>query len=464
MKNVNKKYLVNSWVITAFAVVIVVLVNMVAASLTNKFSLKLDFTKNSQYAISDQTSQVMKSLDTEVHAMVMGMENETEDITREYLQKYAAMSDKFKVEYIDVYKNQVVLNRYQSKGESLTTGDIILECGERYKIIKSDDLYNQALSFEPGVNNYSFALESKLTNGIVVLTGLAGEKAVYFMEGHGEIPMDTMVKTLDTMGYKNETVNLINSEIPEDAGLIVSVVPSADFSQEECEKLDKFFDGGGNFLMIFSPGMPKLSRVDSLLAEWGIVPNYDIVLEKDPEKVLQYEIAMLTDTYGHEITQPIRLQALPLVSYYTSSFSVLSTNINNATSTVLMETTNQAIGKANPESENNEFEDGDFAGPLPVAIVSEKTSPKDSRLMVIGSVGTVQLATQYEGNNEFLSASISWLTNDNNNLKISPKIISQGAVQVTNATLTVMTYLLVWIIPVLILIAGIIIWIRRRYL
>lgn len=464
MKNLNKKYVVTSWIITALVIISVILLNLIASSLTTKLNLKLDLTESNQYEISDTTKQVMADLDKDVRVMVMGTEAEVSGEIKEYLQKYAVMSSNFKLEYVDVYKNQVVLNEYQSKGQTLETGDIILECGERFKIIDSATIYSSTMSFEPGQTNYSFELESKLTNGIVVVTGLMNETATYFLEGHGETVLDTIKNSLNTLGFKNEALNLVTSDIPENAGLIISVAPTADFTVEEINKLEKFFDRGGNFLMVFSPGMPSLPLANEMLASWGIIPNYDLVLEKDPDKVLQYEVAMLTDTYGHDITNRIRTQALPLVSYYTSSFTVLPTSVHNTEITTLLETTSMAIGKTNLETSTTEYEEGDNKGPLPLMVVAEKYTPVQSRLAVIGSAGTLQFAQQYEGNNELVSGIITWMTNNSNTLKISPKIVSRSTVNVTNATLVTMNYLLVWIIPIIILLAGIIIWIRRRYL
>ena len=464
MKSLNKKFLVSSWIITALVIVAVIIANLLAVSLTSKFNLKIDLTRNNQFEISKETKTVLSELNKEVRVLVMGEENEISDQIKEYLNKYAALSDNFKLEYVDVYKNQLMLNQYQAKGHSLVAGDIILECGNRYKIIEGSNVYNQTYSFEETEANFSFDLESKLTNGIVFVTGIINETAVYFLDGHGEEVLDTLKTSLNGLSFKNEKLNLLNNDIPEDAGLIISIVPTADFSLEECQKLEKFFDRGGNFMIVFSPGMPKLEKVNALLKSWGIVPNYDLVLEKDPQKIMQYEFAMLTDTYGHEITNPIRTQGLPLVSYYTSSFSLLPSNVYNAEVTVLLETTDFAIGKTNTETNTTEYEEGDLKGPLPLSVIAEKYSPEISRLAVIGSAGLLAGADEFEGNKEYLSGIISWMTNNGNALTISPKIVTENSAQITNSVLTIMNYLLVWIIPVIILLAGIIIWIRRRYL
>ena len=464
MKSLNKKFLISSWIITALVIVAVIIINLLAASLTTKFNLKLDLTRNNQYEISDETKTILSQLNKEVRVMVMGEESEISDEIKEYLVKYAALSDNFKPEYIDVYKNQVLLNQYQAKGHSLAAGDIILECGQRYRIIESSSLYNQTFSFEETEKNFSFELESKLTNGIVFVTGLINETAVYFLDGHGESTIDTVNNSLNSLSFKNEKLNLINNDIPQDAGLIISIVPTADFSVDECRKLEEFFDRGGNFMVVFSPGMPKLERVNTLLESWGIVPNYDLVLEKDPSKIMQYEFVMLTDTYGHEITNSIRNQGLPLVSYYTSSFSLLPSNVHNAEVTVLLETTDLAIGKSNIENTSTEYEEGDLKGPLPLSVIAEKYSPKTSRLAVLGSAGLLSTAEEFEGNKEYLSGIISWMTNNGNTIRISPKIVIENSAQITNSVLVAMNYLLVWVIPIIILLAGIIIWIRRRYL
>ena len=464
MKSINKKYLVSSWVITALVIVAIIFLNLLAASLTTKFDLKLDLTRYNQYEISDTTKKIMADLDKDVKVMVMGAETEISPVIKEYLQKYAAMSKKFNLEYIDVYKNQAMLNEYRAKGHNLQTNDIILECGERYKVLNVADMFASTMSVEENTSNYSFALESKLTNGLVVVTGLMNEMTVYFLDGHGENPPQTMTNLFDTLGFEYKSLTLGTNDIPEDAGLVISSVPTADFTLEEIQKIEKFFDRGGNFMVIFSPGMERHERLDSMLKSWGIEPNYDMVLEKNPEKILQEEIAMLTTINTHNITESVISQGLPIVSYYNSSFTLLPTSVYSTEVTTLLQSSDSSIGKVDFKSMSAEFEEGDRQGPLPLAVVAEKYSPATSRLAAIGSIGTLLFAEQNEGNSEFLSGLISWMTNNSNTLSISPQIISESRVEVTNSTLVTLNYLLVWIIPIIILLAGIIIWIRRRYL
>lgn len=468
MKNSNMKYKLNSWIVTLIIVAAVVMVNVIVSAFTDKLPIKIDITAAKQYEMSQETLDVMKKLDKEIKVSILSDEESVSPVTKEYINKYKSLNGNFKPEYIDVYKNQSVLYTYQAKGEKLSAGDILLECEGRYKIVASSSIYSQGISLSEDEQNYNFELETKLTNAVVTVSGMMEESAIYFIEGHNEQESSALVTSLDTMGYKNEKISILNADIPSDAKLLISVTPSGDFSQGECEKIDKFLENGGNLLVIFTPGMSKLERLDSYLAEWGIVPNYDLAVEKDESKILQSPVIMLPDVENHEITNTIREQKLPLIFYGSSSFDIIDSNTQRAEVTPIVKSSVQSIGKKNLESSSTDFEEGDLNGPLNLAVVSEKTYPTESRVMVIGSAMALELPEQMTGskaNNEFVSGSVAWLTNNQTNLKIAPKVITEGKItNLTNVTVKIMYYGLVIVLPLAILAVGIVIWLRRRYL
>ncbi len=468
MKSLNTKYKVNSWIVTLVVVAAVILVNAIVSAFTDKLPIKIDMTAGKQYEISQETKDVMKKLDKEVKVNILASEENISPVTKEYINKYKSMSSKFVPEYIDVYKNQTMLYSYQAKGETISAGDIILECEGRYKIVPASSIYTQGFSISEDEQNYNFELETRLTNSLVTVSGMMEESAVYFLEGHGEQQSQALITNLTTMGYKNETVSIVNEDIPEDAKLLITVTPSGDFSLEECEKIDKFLDNGGNLLVVYTPGMSSLERFDKYLAEWGILPQYDLVLEKDESRIMQSPIIMLPDMESHEITAGIIDQKLPLIFYGSSSFDMLQSNAQRATVTPLVKTTAKAIGKKDLNSTNLELEDGDLTGPLTLAMVAERKTPSVSRVMVIGSATALELPEEMTGskaNTQFVAGAVTWLTNNQRNLKISPKVITERKIiGLTNLSVTIMYYGLVIILPLAILIAGIIIWLRRRYL
>lgn len=467
MKSKNTKYKLNSWIVSIVAIVAIVLVNAIFSGLEQKLPLKIDLTESKQFGISAETKNVMKKLDSEVKVSVLGSEENISPVITEYMDKYKAMSKKFKVEYIDVYKNQALLYTYQAKGENVSEGDLIVECGSKYKIISSSSIYSESMSLGDE-QIYSFDLETKLTNSIVTVTGMMKESAIYFLQGHGEGESTALKTNLDTMGYKNDTVNIINENIPEDAKLLITVTPSGDFTEDECEKIDKFLDGGGNLFAVYTPGMPKMERFESYLAEWGIIPHGDLVVENDDSKVIQSQIVMLPDLKEHDITNNLITQELSPIFYGTTSFEIKEENTQRATVTPIAESSSKSIGKANLESSNTGFEEGDFKGPLSLAVVSERTGDNPARVMVIGSATALELPEKMTGtkaNSQFVTNSVTWLTNNQTNLKISPKVITEGKITALTKTNTaVLYYVFVLGLPLIILVAGIVIWLRRRYL
>ncbi len=468
MKSPNTKYKLNSWIVTLVVVAAVIMVNAIVSAFTDKLPIKIDMTAAKQYEMSQETKDVMKKLDKEVKVSILASEESISPVTKEYINKYKNMNSNFKPEYIDVYTNQTMLYSYQAKGENLAAGDIILECGEKYKIVPASSIYTQGFSLSEDEQKYNFELETKLTNSLVAVTGMMEESMIYFLSGHGEKTSQGLISSFDTMGYENEVISIVNEEIPEDASLLITIAPTGDFTQDECEKIDKFLENGGNFLAVYTPGMQRLERFDSYMAEWGIVPNYDLVLEKDESRIMQSPIIMLPDMENHEITESIISQDLPLIFYGTSSFGIIDSNTQRATVTPIVKSTAKAIGKMDLESTNVEFEEGDLTGPLNLAMVAEREWEKPSRVMVIGSATALELPEEMTGskaNTQFVSDSVTWLTNNSTNLKIAPKVITEGKITgLTNLSITIMYYGLVFVLPLAILIAGIIIWLRRRYL
>ena len=176
----NTKYKVNSWVITSVVVIAVILINLIVSAVNEKVPLKIDMTKDKIYEMTDETKEAMKSVDKEIKAYVLASQNDTSTLVKEYINRYEMMTDKVKFEYIDIYENQTMLKKYQQNGEAIRQGDIVFECGEKYKIVSVSDAKNEVTSLGDSAL-YSFDLEAKMTNAIVNVAGLMKEDKIYFL-------------------------------------------------------------------------------------------------------------------------------------------------------------------------------------------------------------------------------------------------------------------------------------------
>ena len=463
MNSKNTKFKFNSLIVTAVVIIAVIFINLIVTALAAKINLKLDMTRSQKIEITEQTQMVMKSLDKIINVKVVGKKDEINLEIAEYLDRYSAMNANFKVSYIDVEKNQSVLYAYIAKGETLHVGDVVLEYADRYKIVSASSLYKQELSTVQGENKYNFDLEMKLTNAVVTLTGTSEESVVYILEGHSEATLSYLNTLLGEQGYKVQTLNILNSEIPADAMTLVSCIPAADYTAEECEKINAFLQGGGNLMVITTAGTPDLPRLEAYLAEWGIEKTAAIVVEHDADKMYNgIPFAIMADAQQHEITASVISQKTPVLFNESVGYDVQKSNAQNAVPTVLVTSSDKSVGKANLDAETAAYEEGDDMGPVGMAVLSEK---ENSKVMVIGSASAVEFSAQYPGNAQLISSAVSYLTDNGGSLKIAPKVVTEG--KITNLTKTginVMYYSLVFIFPAIILAVGITIWLKRRYL
>lgn len=464
----NTKYKVNSWVVTSVVVIAVILINLIISAVNEKLPLKIDITKDKIYEMTDETKEAMKSLNKEINAHVLCSEADASTLVKEYISRYEMMTDKVKFEYIDIYKNQAMLMKYQQNGESVRQGDIIFECGEKYKIVSVSDAKNEVTSLEDSAY-YSFDLESKMTNAIVNVAGLMKEEKIYFLTGHGEQNDTEFKSVISDLNHSSEEISIETNELPEDANVVVVMLPNSDFSEAECNKIDEFTDKGGKLIVVYNPGLSQCPRFESYLSEWGITPVHNLVCENDSQKMVQSPIIFRPDMAEHELNDNLLNMNINPLYYASISFDTNEDNSQKATVTSLATTSSKSVGKANIEATSPDYEEGDSEGPLDVCVLSEKEvsvdgESKKSAILAIGSMAITDY-TDEKANVEFLKNSVNYMTENSASLSISSKIITEGLfTQPSMLVRTILYYLFVWIVPIGLLLAGIIIWLRRRYL
>ena len=280
MKNIKLKMGISSAIITAVVIACVIIFNLIVSLVGDKVSLSVDLTRDGIYEFSDQTKDVMESLDSEIVAYCLiptGTEGEYVDYVKSYLDKYKTLSDKFSVEYIDPYENPVFMQKYNDGDNQANIGSVVIVNGEDFKVVTFEQIYTENIV----TNAIQIDMEQKVTNAIMSVTGKLVPSNICFTQGHGEYGADALIRLLKNEGYSCSDINISTSGIPSDTDIIFSVIPTADFTAEERDALDSFMDNGGKFVLLADPQIPKLERLDAYLEEWGIIPNHDFVIEID---------------------------------------------------------------------------------------------------------------------------------------------------------------------------------------
>ncbi|MBQ2613944.1 MAG: GldG family protein [Clostridia bacterium] len=465
----NTKFGINALLVTLVTVAAVILVNAVISTIAGKVPMKIDLTRDRVYEFSEHTKEMMESLDQEikVYALYPTNTNANEYITyaQEYLSKYEALSKNFKVTYIDPYTNPGFAKKYETQGEAISAGSMILECGDQVKVIPMEEMYT--------TNKYTGAtsidMEKKITAAVMQVTGKAGATKVYFVEGHDEFTSVQLATALTENGYECQNIHIGVAGIPQDAALLVVLAPAQDLTAEEIDALDRYLDGGGKALFAFEPGQQPLERLNGYLAEWGVVPRNDFVVENNPDRTASMQgLAIPIPSFEkHQITERLIERKMIYIMPSVGSLELNDQNIRHTQLTPLLTTTKDSWGKVNFASETMEKEEGDHEGPLTIAALSEMADFSGSGIMVIGSLSAIEyngiLQESSYANGDFILNAVGYLTKTENNMNIRAKLISETNLTMTQGQVALVTVLLQYVLPILIILAGLIVWLERRY-
>ena len=469
MKNFKLKFGLSSAALTALVIAAVVLVNVLISAITDRTPLKIDLTKEKVYEFSSQTESIVKNIDEEINIYALYPENVDSTVinyAKEYLSKYSRMNKNIKVSYVDPYTNPNFAKKYEKTGESIEAGSLIVENGDKVKVITIDSLYSQ--------NNYtgstSIDMEKKMTMALASVTGQSGNSKIYFTSGHGEMSSESITSALEDEGYACEDLNLTFGGISEDASVLFVVVPQKDFTGDEINIIDEYMDGGGKIFYISSPGASRLEKLESYLGEWGIGLNRDYIIEEDSNRAYQTRLGLpipAPKLLEHSITSNIIKGDLIFMAPNSESISLSESNIRHAKLTPLLETSEKSYGKTNLSSEIIAKEEGDINGPLTVAALAEAQDQTGAKIAVLSSYYSMEQSYLDEAtfaNSDFLLNLAAYLTENKNPLDIRAKVISASSITM-NQTQVIVTYIIVqYFIPIIIIAAGIIVWLKRRYL
>src|SRR5215469_7462924 len=175
------------------AVYIIVIVAVLAAVnfLANRYSKAYDATKNKQYSLSDQTIKIVKDLKSPVKLVYFGATNEF-GTARDTLERYASLSPKITVQYVDPVKKPQIAKAEGFRSDS----PVVVESGPKREGAKA-------------------VSEEEITAALIRALK-TGERNVCFVTGFGEHSTDdteangysVLKALLERENYKTKAVTL----------------------------------------------------------------------------------------------------------------------------------------------------------------------------------------------------------------------------------------------------------------
>lgn len=345
-------------VFTVVFIAVIIVINVLVSALTTRFpSMNFDLTKEGLNTLSDEATDVAKEIVNETTIYIIGSEDAIrgDEVYSNYSLKYSQvanladrlheLNDKIKVEYIDPDMNPQFISQYAE--DSLTTGKVMVKTDKRHKTLAVTDLFSIQQDSSTQQYNYYSKVDGALANALY-LVNLDTVPVVAFATGHNEMltvsdNLSTFTGMLNDNNFEVKEFNMLTDEIPEDASIVVLGTPTTDYTSEELSKLEAYLGdekmGSSRTLYVMTApnaGWSSMPNLSSFLAEWGMEPQSQEVLESNTNNTLYnmpYAIfanvtdSVLSKTYDNVV----KVQAAPVKRLFTanndiSTYSVIETS------------------------------------------------------------------------------------------------------------------------------------------
>jgi len=478
---IKKKWLINgtkTFILIAVIIAIFILINLGMQKLE---LTPIDFSQEKLYTLTDESKDRVKNIDKDVNVYFIGY---TDDNTNLDLAKqYKKVNEKINVEAVDINNRPDLATKY---GIESGTEGIIVECGDKSKVLTENDL----VTYDTSTYETISIAEEKLTSAIISVTSNKVPK-VYFLEGYSEFSLNGNMNYLN-MYLANEineieTLNILSTgKIPEDCDTLVITTPSKDFDDVATNSIIDYINSGKNILWLNAAVTKQVDmpNVNKILSLYGVNPfNIGIIRETDSSKMVSDspdliipEIKDTTVTKDlHNTTGVIfvnatkinidtdKLEELKVDQtdlLVTSEDSYFRTNFNNQSSSATEdeEKGTFVVGTQLDKTIKEENEEtGEKAIVSKLIIYGENYFISDYQLSQNSQYGAIQLAY----NKDLPLNSISYLVDREEDItaRKNTGTITYTATEEQDTIIRVV----IFVVPVLIIIAGVVIWqIRRR--
>ena len=135
--------------IVAIVIALVIVLNIVVSLLVGRFpNMVLDFTKESSFALENDTIDYVSHIDKDITITVLTTEEKFEGSGAYYIQANkllekmeSASNGKIKLNYIDLSSNPSISQKYSDADWSKNSNMMIVECGDQYRVLTIDDCF-----------------------------------------------------------------------------------------------------------------------------------------------------------------------------------------------------------------------------------------------------------------------------------------------------------------------------------
>nr|WP_302119363.1 GldG family protein [Ruminococcus bromii] len=482
MKSRKARHGTIAMAITALVIVIVIVLNIIIGLLVDRFpDLELDLTSNSSFALQDDTIDYVSHLDSDVTVYIL-MEKDTFESQGTYfvqaqkmLNKMVSKSNgKMKVKYVDLTSNPSFTSDYPNVDwQSSSANNIVLvESGKQYKVLTLADCFEYDEQTYNYNGSYSFT-GTKIEQAVItaILNVTTDDKVVVDMiKGNNEQDYSSLKSLLENNAYQVNEVSLATGDFDKDAKVAIMYAPSVDLDEKIVEKLSTWLSNDGKYgrSLIYVPtaDMGEMPNLDDFLKEWGMSIDRGYVFETDESTLVSASSPYaFTVSYGDYYKDNLKNSKIPVVVSESHAVNITDENTAHA----LLKTTDKAGVLPIDADKSWDYKDAITGNGENVAAEGVMTNEdkKSSRVVVFGSYimfsDTIMKYNSFNNSAYFMNVINTIADKEDVGITIESKSIDNTELGITDvATQNTMLVVFVIVIPIAILVAGFVFWLRRR--
>lgn len=446
---------------TSIVIAIVIVFNMIV-NLIPENKRQFDISSTNIYKISSTSKKIINKVDHDVTFYVLAEKSSTDKRIKTFINKYASLSDKIHIKWIDPVLHPSALTKYGTE-----ENNIVISCKKtnRTTTVSFDDiLVSSASYYSTSSSASSFDGDGQLTSALNYVTSDKEYKA-YYTSGHGESSLSSEVTSLLTKSRvsTSDLLLMTATSIPDDCDLLIIDGATSDFTKDEVKLLSSYLKKGGKVVTLLAQTNKSMENLYGLLKDYGLTVQSGYIADTERSYQGNYYYLIPNLSVSGDMASGISSNSVMMIN---SKGMTQSTPSRDSISTNSFMTTS-SNGYAVTEKKQTQ---GTYVlGATSTESVKVKNSKgkkvtKESRLTVYGSNMLIdeQITSSFSSleNLTLFTNSVTASLDNADNVSISPKSLEVSYNTIAHPG--PFSILVVFVIPVGLIIGGFIVWFRRR--
>ena len=445
----------------SIVIAIVIIFNMIV-NLIPENKRQFDISSTNIYEISSKSKKIINKVDHDVTFYVLAEKSSTDKRIKTFINKYASLSDKIHIKWIDPVLHPSALTKYGTE-----ENNIVISCKKtnRTTTVSFDDiLVSSASYYSTSSSASSFDGDGQLTSALNYVTSDKEYKA-YYTSGHGESSLSSEVTSLLTKSRisTSDLLLMTATSIPDDCDLLIIDGATSDFTKDEVKLLSSYLKKGGKIVTLLAQTNKSMKNLYGLLKDYGLTVQSGYIADTERSYQGNYYYLIPNLSVSGDMASGISSNSVMMIN---SKGMTQSTPVRDSISTDAFMTTS-SNGYA--VTEKKQTQGTYILGATSTESVKVKNSKgkkvtKESRLTVYGSNMLIdeQITSSFSSleNLTLFTNSVTACLINADNVSISPKSLEVSYNTIAHPG--PFSILVVFVIPVGLIIGGFIVWFRRR--